>query len=171
MKKIPLVFALPPDLSSIMQLYQVCTRHLQAQGIDQWDADYPALETARQDVANCDMFILKLRDNILGSIVLNEEQDEQYEDIRWKIPAENPLIIHRLCIYPNLQLKGSGKRLCQFAEDYGKMRGNDVIRLDTYTGNPTAMNLYKNLGYTQASGHCFYHGCSQAFICMEKKIR
>ena len=170
MNEIPVEFATIADLSSIMDLYKQCTRYLLAQGIDQWDQTYPDIETAKQDIQKRDMYVMKIRDNVLGSIVINEEQDEQYEDIRWKIPCENPLVIHRLCINPNIQFRGSGKRLCLFAEEYGTMNGNDVIRLDTYTGNPTAMNLYRKLGYTQAGGHCFYHGCSQAFICMEKRL-
>ena len=170
MNKIPLVFATEADLYSLMDLYKQCTRYLIEQGIDQWDDTYPDLQTAKDDIAKREMYVLKSRDTILGSIVLNEVQDDQYEDIRWEIPSKNALIIHRLCINPNIQYRGSGKRLCLFAEDYGRMNGNDVIRLDTYTGNPTAMNLYRKLGYTQAAGHCFYHHCSQAFICMEKKL-
>ncbi len=170
MNEIPIEFASEADLSGIMDLYKQCTRYLIAQGIDQWDHNYPDLSTARQDILNKDMYVMKMRQNILGAIVINEQQDMQYNDVRWKISSENPLVIHRLCINPNLQFRGNGKRLCLFAEDYGTMNGNDTIRLDTYTGNPTAMNFYRKLGYTQASGHCFYHGCSQAFICMEKRI-
>ncbi len=170
MNEIPIVFGTAADLSGIMDLYKQCTRYLISQGIDQWDFNYPDLETAKHDIANRDLYVMKMRKNVLGSIVINEHQDEQYEDIRWEFPAEKALVIHRLCINPNLQFRGSGKRLCLFAEELGRINGNDVIRLDTYSGNPSAMNLYRKLGYTQASGHCFYHGCSQAFICMEKRL-
>lgn len=170
MNEIPLVFATEADLCSLMDLYKQCTRDLIEQGIDQWDFNYPDIQTAKVDISKRDMYILKMHKLVLGSIVLNDEQDEQYEDIRWEIPSERALVIHRLCINPNLQYRGYGKRLCQFAEDYGQMMGFDAIRLDTYTGNPTSMNFYKKMGYTQASGHCFYHGCSQPFICMEKRI-
>ena len=117
MNEIPIEFATTADLRGLMDLYKQCTRYLVSQGIDQWEPTYPDLETAKQDIANRDMYVMKMRHNVLGSIVLNEDQDEQYQDIRWKFPAKKALVIHRLCINPNLQFRGSGKRLCIFAEE------------------------------------------------------
>lgn len=63
------------------------------------------------------------------------------------IPREDDLLIENVCVDPNEQGGGFGKRLVAHAEDETRRRGHEVIRL--YTNKLFAANLrfYTGLGY------------------------
>ena len=144
-----------------------------AAGIMQWDYLYPNKTTATEDVEKKECFIIKENGICLATVTLNEEQDEQYKNVKWSIQGEKILVIHRLAVHPKAQGRGFGKLLTQYAAHYASQNGYDVIRLDAYTGNPTSNHIYKKLGYKLADGLCYFqkNNRKRPFNCYELKIR
>ncbi|HBF38124.1 MAG TPA: hypothetical protein DDW50_12470 [Firmicutes bacterium] len=78
-------------------------------------------------------------------------------------------VIHRLAVNPEYQKQGIGRQLMDFAEKCALERGYTSIRLDAYSGNHRAVNLYENRGYKKV-GQFFYPSREFPFYCYEKRI-
>ena len=57
-----------------------------------------------------------------------------------------------------------------FTEKLAKKKGLKSIRLDTYSGNPKAMNFYKRLAYTEL-GSIDLKANKNEYYCFEKIIQ
>ena len=158
------------NVKKTLEMFILITDHLLNHGIDQWNYDYPDLVTLKDDVLHGYNFVIRKGDDIAASIALNDIQDDQYKNIHWKNRSDSVLVIHRLGVHPKYQGQGLGKKMCLFAESYGKERNFKSIRLDAYAGNAVSNNLYKSLGYTQANGYCYFRKKAIPFYCFEKKI-
>ena len=157
------------DNAAILHLFNKVTETLLTNGIDQWDGTYPTLDIISKDIQSSNCWILKDREDIIASFVLNEEQDVQYDQIQWQYHGR-VAVLHRVAVSPNSQGKGIGKALCHFAEDSARSMGYQIIRLDTYSRNPVSNNLYQSLGYKKAKGLCYFHGNKTPFYCYEKAL-
>ncbi|MEM9546427.1 MAG: GNAT family N-acetyltransferase [Bacteroidota bacterium] len=158
------------DVQNTLQMFIEITDVLLANGVDQWNYDYPDYNTLKEDVATGANFIIREDDKILASIALNAIQDEQYKKIHWKYRNDSVLVIHRLGVHPAAQGKGYGKKMCHFAESFAREHGYKSIRLDAYSGNAISNRLYEKLGYSKANGYCYFRKKIIPFYCYEKKI-
>ena len=66
--------------------------------------------------------------------------------------------------------KKIGKRLMIFAENMVIEKGLKSIRLDTYSGNPKAMEFYRRLGYREL-GSINLKPNKNEYYCFEKIIK
>jgi RimJ/RimL family protein N-acetyltransferase len=158
-------------LEQVNDLYLNCREQLFANNILQWDEQYPNKEYFMHCIEEQDLFVLKNDSSILGHVVLNEWQSEEWDMIPWQ--STNPIVIHSLMINPNLQGKGTGTRFVQQCEDYAREKGYKSIRLDAFSGNPAAIHLYEKLGY-QRRGSVFFTSKPeghQEYICFEKELK
>ena len=158
------------DVEKTHEMFVAITDSLLASKIDQWNYDYPDPETLKNDVAAGSNFVIRSGDYIAASIVINDIQDEQYQKIHWKSRNKDALVIHRLGVHPKFQGKGLGKKMCLFAEEFGRANGYNHIRLDTYAGNELSNNFYKALGYSRANGYCYFRKKAIPFYCYEKQL-
>lgn len=158
------------DVEALMTLFRECTEALLSAGIHQWNGSYPTAAIFQKDIESASVFVVKESGKMLATITLNDQQDSQYQTIKWKYPAEKILVIHRLAVSPEAQGRGLGKLLCNFSETFGLENGFEVIRLDAYTGNPVSCGLYENLEYHRAEGFCWFHGNELPFYCYEKRL-
>ena len=153
-------------IAALMTLEQVKSA-LKAQGIDQWDTQYPTKETLEQDILNQEAFGWFEEDLLIGYMVLNTKFDEEYLEVPWQFLTPS-LIIHRLFILPAAQGKGLSKKMIRFAEALAKSKGYNSIRLDTFSLNKTANAAYIQQGYQYAGTVRFRKGI---FNCYEKEIK
>lgn len=148
-------------------ILQAVKDSMQTQGINQWDNEYPSQNTLMEDINKQQAFGLFSLDQLLGYVVLNEHQDQEYQDLDWNFSA-HALVIHRLFIAPTAQGKGYSSRLLYFAESYAKAFEYDAIRLDAYSLNKTANTLYEKKKYSKVGQVNFRKGI---FNCYEKQIQ
>jgi len=138
------------QVEQIFAMFQAVIAHLRAQGIEQWDEIYPALHDIKQDVAHGAMYVFLDDGKVQSAVTLNEEQDPTYVEGDWEF-KENPIaVIHRLCVHPNAQGKGFGKRTVLMAEEHLRKLGYRSIRLDAFEQNYTSNAMYRSLGYQTA---------------------
>ncbi len=152
----------------VFEILSACARDLRERGIHQWDEHYPTVEIVEADFAAGRMHVVVEEDRVIGSISLCETQDAEYARVAWT-HEEPALVIHRLCVLPEMQGRGIASRLLEHAEKLAVERGYLSIRLDTYTGNPTSVALYLKRGYTIA-GQISFPRRELPFHCMEKKM-
>jgi len=158
------------DLDNIMLMYKSCVKGMLANDIDQWDATYPNAGVIMEDLITQTYFIAEENSIIIGGINIDQNQDETYLEIDWEDKSNSSLVVHRLGVKEEFWKKGIGKKLMIFAENLVVEKGLKSIRLDTYSGNPKAMEFYINLGYQQL-GHIYLKEGKNEYYCFEKIIR
>lgn len=157
------------QIDAILNLCKECSQNMLNNSLDQWDEVYPNREIFLSDIKNDSLFIA-VSDNskeIIGCVVLNEYQDPEYGEIKWKYNGKRIAVIHRLMVHPEYEGKGIAKSLVRFVEDLARKRRYDSVRLDVFQKNQRAVNFYHKLGYTVSGKVAFRKG---EFWCCEKSI-
>jgi len=159
-------FASPQDVPKVMDLIRSCVRHMESQGIHQWDDLYPDKTTVEDDIARHELHLLERDGRTCGIITLNEFQETAYREVPWQFGGK-ALVVHRLAVDPTCQGKGIARELMQFAYECAEKRQYATIRLDAFAHNPQAVTLYERLGYYQAGTVEFR---KRPFFCFEIRI-
>lgn len=156
------------DADAAWDLVASCRTALIERGITQWDTVYPSADTVRRDITNGTLFLLTTGVDCVGAVTLDANQDPSYASLQWQFEAP-ALVVHRLCVSPHLQGRGFGKRLMQFAEEHATGGGYGSIRLDAYSGNPSAVAFYQQRGYRRV-GQLFFPRRELPFDLFEWKV-
>lgn len=159
--------AIPADAEEVVILFRMAISHMVDNKIYQWDEIYPNVEVLSNDIRNKEMYLLIQNGQILACVVINEDQDEEYDTAPWRYREGRIAVIHRLCVSPAVQGAGIGRLTMQYAEGLIKDLGYSSIRLDTYSENHIARSLYEKLGYTYVGIVTFRKGI---FYLLEKKL-
>ena len=158
------------DLENIMKMYKSCIDGMINIGIDQWDNTYPDHKTISEDIKNSTYFIYKIKDEIIGGINIDRNQDPTYLNINWINKTRKFFVVHRLAIKQEYWWKGIGKKCMEFAENLALKNNLVSVRLDTYSNNPQAMKFYQDIGYNQL-GHIYLKSGKNEYYCFEKIIK
>lgn len=162
----------PEEIDTIIALTKSCGKHLRDNGIDQWDENYPDRESIQRDLETETLFTYRIADEIVGIVVLNEMQDEEYAEINWSTAeSDKNLVVHRLAVSPNHQGKGIARALMDFAENYAREMGYDAIRLDTFSQNPRNQRFYMNRGYTDLGPVYLKYKKEHPYFCYELLLK
>jgi len=153
-----------------MLMYKSCVKGMLANDIDQWDATYPNAGVIMEDLIAQTYFVAEENSIIIGGINIDQNQDKTYLEIDWEDKSDSSLVVHRLGVKEEFWKKGIGKKLMIFAEKLVKERGLKSIRLDTYSGNPKAMEFYRRLGYIEL-GTIDLKPEKDKYYCFEKIIK
>jgi ribosomal protein S18 acetylase RimI-like enzyme len=155
------------DLKEIVALYKEVITNMIRNNLFQWDDLYPNEELLTEDIELGELYLLRREDQIISCVVLNEEQDEEYLTGNWSFTNGKFIVIHRLCVHPNVQGEGLGKKMVQLAENLARTKGYTIVRLDAFSQNIKARHLYESLGYTYAGEVTFRKG---QFYLLEKEL-
>ena len=158
------------DLVKIMKMYDSCIRGMLKNNIDQWDEEYPNSDIIKKDIEYGTYYVAEIDKTIIGGINIDRNQDDSYLEIDWKDTTNSFLVVHRLAVQEDYWSKRIGRELMLFAENLLKKIHLKSIRLDTYSGNPKAMQFYRRLGYTEL-GTINLKANKNKYYCFEKIIR
>lgn len=159
------------QLNEIINLYRACGQKMLEHGFDNWGDFYPSVELIQQDIKREASFSLLDDERLLGVIVLDAVQPQQYDAVDWQYPNESCLVVHRLAIAVDQQRKGYAQKLMLFAEEYAQKNAYTAIRLDAYSINTGLLKFYRQLGY-QSTKETISLGTKwkHPFMCFEKKV-
>lgn len=157
------------DITEVFQLLQDCGKFMSINGLEQWNEYYPTIDLVENDVANQSIFCKVTDNHIAGVITLDGNQSPEYADVNWQIVNKKVAVIHRMAVSPNFQRQGIARELMDFAENKAKEEGYECIRLDAYSYNSSALNIYKNRGYRQV-GEVYFPIREHPFYCFEKEL-
>ena len=157
------------DLENIMKLYSSCVAGMIKNGIDQWDESYPNPEIIITDLQSATYYVAEIKAEIIGGINIDQNQDKTYLDINWEDTSDSFLLLHRLAVKEEFWNKKIGKELMLFTQKLVIEKGLKSIRLDTYSGNPKAMEFYRRLGYSKL-GTIDLKPNKNEYYCFEKII-
>ena len=110
---------------------------------------YPTRKDAEIALQNQALYVYELNGVIVGSLILDKEQPDEYSEIDWpsKATPEQVNVIHLLMVNPFLARKGIGSALVTHAIEIAKNCLCSAIRLDTGEQNMPAVSLYKKMGF------------------------
>jgi len=165
----PVLLASDKDYMDVMFLLSRCTADMNQRSMFHWNRSYPGADIIYSDIHNNSLYIYHVQGVCQGMIVLNEDQSEEYSGIEWKDQGGKVLVVHRLAVHPVFQQKGIGKALMEFAVEHARKEGYSSIRLDVISDNPSAGNLYSNLGFRE-TGSFHFPFQKNPFICYEKEL-
>ncbi len=154
------------DLGMLFRIVGDATRHMDSQGINQWDHVYPSRQILKGDVERREMKVVEKAGRVTGLIVLNEDEPREYEAVPWEY-GRRILVVHRLTVDPAHQRMGLATCLMDHAETSAILAGYDAVRLDAFCRNPGAIALYEGRGYRKAGMVAFRKG---EFFCFEKRM-
>jgi ribosomal protein S18 acetylase RimI-like enzyme len=157
-----------PDLEQLLSIVKSCGQKLIEQGIFQWNEEYPSKEILIEDIELQELWKLEDNNSIIGSIVLTEKEDAEYQHVKWLTKNEHNLYIHRLAVHPKFQGKGYAQKLMDFAEKYAKENGYYTIRLDTFSQNKRNQQFYEQRNYVKLESIYFPKQSAFPFYCYEK---
>jgi ribosomal protein S18 acetylase RimI-like enzyme len=158
------------DLENIMLMYKSCVAGMVENGIDQWDETYPNTEIISEDLNVGTYYVSEMDGTIIAGINIDQNQDNTYLAIDWEDISNSFLVVHRLGVKEEFWNDGIGKSLMLFTENLVTEKGLNSIRLDTYSGNPKAMEFYRRLGYREL-GVINLKPNKNEYYCFEKIIK
>lgn len=151
MKELKIVPGTAGDIDEIADLYDAVNEYLESHiNYPGWSKGvYPNRLDAKQGVEEGTLYIVSLEGKIIGSIMINQHQENGYESAPWKtrVQPDEAGVIHTLLVHPDYVKSGIGQALLEFAEKKAAKEGRKVIRLDVYEKNIPAIRLYDRMGY------------------------
>lgn len=133
------------DWDIITDIYRQAIQEMNNKNIRQWDELYPDALILKEDILKKEMYVGILDKAIVSAVVINREFEEEYRAGQWKY--DRFAVVHRLCVHPACQNKKIGRDTMIQVEVLLQAEGVRSIRLDTFSRNPYALNLYEALGY------------------------
>lgn len=155
------------DLDEVFAVYQAAIRHLDEQGIFQWDERYPSRAVIQEDIARGEMELGRIDGRIAVAFSLSEQCDEEYHQCAWRYPDARFCVLHRLCVHPEAQGRGVGSEAMAYIERELVQRGYVSVRLDAFSPNANSLRLYEKCGYERVGEVRFRKGL---FYFYEKKL-
>lgn len=159
--------ALHNDIQPVLSITRACARHMIAEGIFQWNENYPSLEAFEKDVHHEELFVIEEEGEVRGAVVISTHMDDFYRQINWLTPSTKNGYLHRLCVHPSFQGKGHARKLLDYAEDLLKTQNCLSVRLDTFSKNKRNQKIYEARGYQKLGDVYFEQKSEHPFHCYE----
>lgn len=122
---------------------------LKEKGIDQWQNNYPNIDTIVNDIRNENSYIL-LKDNVIvGTAAIIFGPDETYHKIyngKWLTNGAYG-VIHRIAIDPQYQGLGLASIIIKRAEEMCQDKKAESIKIDTHRENKSMIDLLLKNGF------------------------
>ena len=155
------------EIQKIITITRACAEHMQAQGIYQWNEQYPSESAFETDQERGELYVLIQTESVVGCITISSFMDAEYEPITWLTPTDNQRYIHRLAVHPMAQHQGNARRLMDFAEAKAKEEDATSVRLDTFSKNLRNQRFYESRGYHRLGEIYFPKQSEHPFYCYE----
>ncbi|WP_349641609.1 GNAT family N-acetyltransferase [Eupransor demetentiae] len=138
------------DMDTIVSILQSAKGYLKAQGIDQWQSDYPNHETIQTDMDNHQAFVLICGDEVAGYAAAFEGEDPIYtalEDGSWLVDGHDYASLHRVAISDKFRGQKLAARFMTALISYFYAQGARDFRIDTHPGNLPMQKVIANNGF------------------------
>ena len=143
--------AVEADIDDIEKLYEdVCDYLKMHKNYPGWKKGiYPARFHAENGLIKQTLYVARMEEKTVGTMILNHDPEEGYKDGKWLTEDDyrHICVIHTLAVHPDALKCGVGTELLIFAEQTARKEGCVSIRLDVVKDNFPAEQLYQKCGY------------------------
>jgi ribosomal protein S18 acetylase RimI-like enzyme len=140
------------DLEEVARMYDLVNDYLATTiNYPGWKKGiYPARRDAKESIEEASLHLVKIKDVIVGSVVLNHKPEEEFNQVKWLIDEDdysNIIVVRTLMVHPDYLSLGIAQSLIDYTYEFAKKNGFKSIRLDVYEKNIPAIKLYEKNNY------------------------
>lgn len=139
------------DIDSLEQLYDNLNDYLEATiNYPGWEKGvYPTRQDAIDGIKEGCLYVATINEEIIGTMILRHKPEPAYLAVTWQVSLDynSVLVIYTFTVSPKVHQQGVGKKMLEFATQYGKDREIKALRLDVYEKNIPAIVLYEKCGF------------------------
>lgn len=157
------------DIELLNLLFKEVIKDMNKNKISMWNDIYPFCEF-ENDISNKNMYIIIDEGEVVGSFVLSDNYDPDFDNIMWKYNSEKWISINRLAVLPQKQGQGYAKEAMKYIENNASLNKYENIRLTVYEKNKNAIGLYEKFGFERVKNGKYFIN-DMMFIGYEKNIK
>lgn len=111
-------------------------------------------------ITNRSMYFAEEDGIVIAAAAVTFFQNADYHPVQWNVDARDDevAVIHILCINPEKQGCGLGKKIVNEIIDMAKTQRMKAVRLDALCCNTPAHRLYENSGFIKCGTQNWYAG-------------
>ena len=141
--------AVEADIYSIMNIIEQAQAYFKDSGINQWQNNYPNIETVMNDISNQNGYVLLIDNNVTGTVAVSFDGEKNYEYIyngQW-ISNDVHAVIHRIAVDSNYKGLGLASIIIRNIEEICLNKGIHSIKVDTHRENISMQKLLRKTGF------------------------
>ncbi|MDR2632615.1 MAG: GNAT family N-acetyltransferase [Treponema sp.] len=155
------------DFEQVLTIYKDAIANMQVNRIFQLDELYPNEAILQEDILKEQLYAGMVHHEMASVFVLNKAFDPEYLQAQWEYTGDAFIVLHRICVRVAFQHKGIGTKTMEMIEEKMKHEGLQAIRLDAFSENPYALQMYHTLGYKKVGEARWRKGL---FYILEKRL-
>lgn len=138
------------DLKQIMEIISQARAYFRANGIPQWQGEYPCEDDIRNDIGNGGM-VIEENGNVIAYCMIAQMVDPNYAYIEgaW-LNERSYIVMHRTCVADICKGKGIGRLFTQYAMKKARDHRIQDLRADTHETNVSMQRMLEKDGFV----HC-----------------
>ncbi|WP_252229215.1 MULTISPECIES: GNAT family N-acetyltransferase [unclassified Clostridium] len=133
------------DISNIMRIINEAQIYFKEQKINQWQNDYPNIETIKEDIKNDYSYVFLMDKQIVATVALSFNGEKTYDiiyDGKW-ISNNKYAVIHRMAVNNSRKGNGIASKILENTEKICLEKDVHSIKIDTHVENKAMQNLLK----------------------------
>jgi Acetyltransferases len=133
------------DIDSIMNIIKQAQTYFKQCGINQWQNNYPNIETISNDIDHENSYVLLKENNIVATAAVSFDGEKTYDliyDGQW-ISNDAYAVIHRIAVDNNYKGSGLSSHIIKNVEMLCLNRGVNSIKVDTHEDNSSMQKFLK----------------------------
>lgn len=137
--------AVASDIGAIMKIIKEAQDYFKENSIDQWQNNYPNIDTIEEDVKNGYGYVLEENGEIIGTVALSFDGEKTYDIIyegEWLSKGEYG-VIHRMAVSNSYKGRGLSSIIMKDVEEICLGRNIHSIKIDTHLENISMQRLIK----------------------------
>lgn len=157
------------DLEPLWAQVRSAVAFMNSLGNPQWNEAYPTPAHLSSALAANTLFVAEEDGEILGGVILDENQPPEYAPLPWTTP--NPaLVIHKLALGAPHMGRGVAAKLLDYAATTAQRRGLPALRVDTYHKNLPMQRLLRRQNFAFVGPIQFPTQQPGNYLCFEKAL-
>jgi RimJ/RimL family protein N-acetyltransferase len=141
--------AIESDVKRIVNIIKQAQEYFKEHGINQWQNNYPNLETIINDIGNKKGYVLLKSNNIVGTVAVSFDREKNYDSIyngEW-ISNHKYAVIHRIAIEDSYKGLGLSSLIIKNIEKICLDKDVHSIKVDTHKENVSMRRLLQKNGF------------------------
>jgi uncharacterized protein YqgV (UPF0045/DUF77 family) len=133
------------DIDRIMNIIKKAQNYFKENKIDQWQNNYPNVETIENDINSGNSYVLLNENKIVATAVISFDGEKTYDTIyngEW-LSNNEFAVIHRIAVDNNFKGSGLSSLIIKSAEKLCLERSIHSIKIDTHRENISMQKLLK----------------------------
>jgi Acetyltransferases len=133
------------DINDVMNIISQAQAYFKEQGIDQWQNNYPNIETIKNDITNNHSYVLIKESNIVATAAVSFDGEKTYNTIyegQW-VSNNEFAVIHRIAVHSKYKGLGLSSEIIKNVEELCLNKGVYSIKVDTHEENLSMQKLLK----------------------------